>query len=93
VKLTVVLRSGNKKVTVVSNLEHYGINCDSFASRLQKMAAASTSVSEIPSGQKIEKIVSIQGDATKLLTQQLTDVFGLPSKYIEQESKIKKKGK
>lgn len=40
--MTVMQRSGNKKVTLVENLDFYGITEDEFAHTAQKVAAAST---------------------------------------------------
>ena len=42
VKLTLAQRTGNKKVTLVDNLEVYGIPASDVAHSLQKIAAAST---------------------------------------------------
>lgn len=40
--MTVMQRMGNKKVTLVENLEFYGIPSDKLAHTAQKLAAAST---------------------------------------------------
>ena len=42
VKLSLVQKMGNKKVTLVDNLECYGIPASDLAQSLQKLAAAST---------------------------------------------------
>ena len=42
VKLSLVQKMGNKKVTLVDNLECYGIPATDLAQSLQKLAAAST---------------------------------------------------
>lgn len=42
VRLSLVQKMGNKKVTLVDNLEYYGIPAADVAQSLQKMAAAST---------------------------------------------------
>lgn len=40
--MTVVQRTGNKKVTLVDNLDLYGIPAEEVAHTLQRIAAAST---------------------------------------------------
>ena len=42
VQMTVVQRTGNKKVTLVDNLDLYGIPAEEVAHTLQRIAAAST---------------------------------------------------
>ena len=40
--MTVVQRTGNKKVTLVDNLDLYGISAEEVAHMMKKIAAAST---------------------------------------------------
>ncbi len=42
VRLTLAQRTGNKKVTLIDNLDVYGIPASDVAHSLQKIAAAST---------------------------------------------------
>ena len=39
--MTIMQRTGNKKVTIVENVEFYGIPADKLAQTAQRMAAAS----------------------------------------------------
>ncbi len=46
VKLTLAQRMGNKKVTLIDNLEVYGIPANDLAQSMQKLAASSTTGEE-----------------------------------------------
>lgn len=63
--LSVATRSGNKKVTLVDNLELYGININNFAKECQHGIAASTSVSR-PAGKKFDQLL-VQGNQVRFI--------------------------
>ena len=93
IEISVGTRSGNKKVTLVHNLEILGINPEEFAHKCQVGVAASTSVSEAvnrkPAG---AKEVLVQGNQTKFISKLLLEDYKIPRKYILAHDE-KKKGK
>ncbi|EHB11035.1 Ligatin [Heterocephalus glaber] len=82
IDITLAQRSYNKKVTVVRNLEAYGLDPSSVASILQKRCQASTSVTAVP-GVKDGLQVQIQGNQIHHLGQLLLEEYGLPRKHIQ----------
>jgi translation initiation factor 2D len=89
VLMTVMQRMGNKKVTLVENLEFYGIMAEKVAHTAQKLAAASTTVESTPGSSK----VLVQGNAVNIISKLLQDEYGLPSKYIDVVDKLKQSRK
>ena len=85
VQMTVVQRAGNKKVTLVHNLELYGIPAEELAHTVQRRAAASTTVTTPP---EVVQVL-VQGNAVKTIAQVLQSEYGLPLKYIEAIDKVK----
>jgi translation initiation factor 2D len=85
VSMIVVQRAGNKKVTLVENLELYGISAEKLSHTAQRTAAASATV-EVSSGS--ERLL-VQGNAVKLLAKVLQDEYGLPLQYIIAVDKVK----
>lgn len=61
ISITVAKRSGNKKVTLVDNLEIYGINIDEVASACQRGVAASTNINRSQTPKKTDQL-QIQGN-------------------------------
>lgn len=53
-------RSGNKKVTLIDNLELYGIPIYEFAKQCQHGVAASTTISQVP-GKRSQQLL-VQGN-------------------------------
>lgn len=60
ITISVATRSGNKKVTLVDNLELFGVKVAEFAKECQHGVAASTSIST-PPGKKTEQLL-VQGN-------------------------------
>ncbi|CAO2623262.1 Eukaryotic translation initiation factor 2D [Lemmus lemmus] len=92
IDITLAHKSYNKKVTVVRNLETYGLDPCSVAAILQQRCQASTIVSPAP-GAKDSLQVQIQGDQIHHLGRLLLEKFRLPGKYIQGQEKAPKPGK
>ncbi|XP_022901149.1 eukaryotic translation initiation factor 2D [Onthophagus taurus] len=78
--MTVQRRGGNKKVTLIDNLELYGIRIGEFAKECQHGVAASTSISR-PPGKKCEELL-VQGNQVLFVYNLLIDKYNIPKKYI-----------
>ncbi|XP_002742065.2 eukaryotic translation initiation factor 2D-like [Saccoglossus kowalevskii] len=81
ITINVEKRTGNKKVTLVQNLEVFGIDPKSFARTVQVNVAASTSISPLP-GNGAGFQVLIQGNQINYVAQLLLDEFKILKKYI-----------
>ncbi|CAH3015379.1 unnamed protein product [Porites evermanni] len=83
IEIKVEQRMGNKKVTLIRNLELYGISPQEFAHNIQLKAACSTSVSQLP-GKNISPgmQVLIQGNQVAIVAKFLLDEYKIPKKYI-----------
>jgi translation initiation factor 2D len=95
ISLDVQQRGANKKVTVIRNLETYGIDLEQFASTVQKGVACSTSVGPQTGKPKCLQ-VNVQGNQINYIGQLLHDKYQLPLKYIsglEKAPKAPKKKK
>ncbi|XP_045539513.1 eukaryotic translation initiation factor 2D [Papilio machaon] len=91
IKMHVVTRSGNKKVTLVSNLESYGFRPGELAREVQLGAAASSGVTRSP-GAKADQLM-VQGDQTHFIAKLLIEKYNLPKKYLEGADKALNKKK
>ncbi|EFA12044.2 eukaryotic translation initiation factor 2D isoform X2 [Tribolium castaneum] len=80
ITLTVSQRSGNKKVTLVNNLELFGIQPTEFAKECQIGVGASTSVTR-PLGRKGDEVL-VQGNQVLFVHNLLTGKYKVPPKYI-----------
>ncbi|VVC41766.1 Hypothetical protein CINCED_3A002139 [Cinara cedri] len=90
IEMTVNNRSGNKKVTLVNNLELYGIDIIKFSKECQHGVAASTTINDIPNEQNRQ--VQIQGSQVPFVYKLLTDQYKIPVKFLRgYENHIKKK--
>ncbi|XP_058460818.1 eukaryotic translation initiation factor 2D [Malaya genurostris] len=94
IHLTTATRSGNRKVTLISNLADYGVNISEFAKAVKLGAAASTSMTEVP-GTKGEQLL-VQGNHVKFVYDLLTGTYQIPKACITglefaKDSKKKKK--
>ncbi|XP_050096110.1 eukaryotic translation initiation factor 2D [Anopheles aquasalis] len=95
VHLTTATRSGNKKVTLISNLADYGINVGEFAKAVKLGAAASTTMTEVP-GTKGEQLM-VQGNHIKFVFELLTTTYQVPKacitglEFAKEQKKKKKK--
>ena len=79
-------RSGNKKVTLIHNLDIYGIDMPEFAHKCQVGVAASTAVHEAPNkkkpgGHPVMEVL-IQGNQVAFASKLLLEEYKLPRKYI-----------
>lgn len=71
IDIHVANKAGNKKVTLVNNLEAYGINIEEFSRECQKGVAASATINQI-NGMKGSQL-QIQGNQVNFLEKILTD--------------------
>uniref|UniRef100_A0A8C6CWD8 Eukaryotic translation initiation factor 2D n=1 Tax=Moschus moschiferus TaxID=68415 RepID=A0A8C6CWD8_MOSMO len=92
IDITLAQRASNKKVTVVRNLEAYGLDPCSVAATLQQRCQASTTVTPAP-GLKDSLQVQIQGNQIHHLGRLLLEEYRLPRKYIQGLEKAPKPGK
>ncbi|XP_013783321.1 eukaryotic translation initiation factor 2D-like [Limulus polyphemus] len=81
IEIVVVQRSGNKKVTLLYNLETFGIDPTKLAHQIQVGIAASTSVG--PSVTKKGTQVLVQGNQVRYVAKLLLDEYKVPRKYIK----------
>ncbi|GJQ78855.1 hypothetical protein Trydic_g8647 [Trypoxylus dichotomus] len=84
-------RSGNKKVTLIDNLELFGIKLSEFAKECQHGVAASTSITR-PPGKKSDQLL-VQGNQILFVHNLLVNKYKIPKKYIrglENAPKVKK---
>uniref|UniRef100_A0A8C9IJ61 Eukaryotic translation initiation factor 2D n=1 Tax=Piliocolobus tephrosceles TaxID=591936 RepID=A0A8C9IJ61_9PRIM len=92
IDITLAQRASNKKVTVVRNLEAYGLDPYSVAAILQQRCQASTTVTPAP-GAKDSLQVQIQGNQVHHLGWLLLEEYQLPRKHIQGLEKAPKPGK
>lgn len=98
IKMTLATRSGNKKVTLIDNLDHFGIRLPEFAQACKVGVAASTSITQLegPNNTKRAQML-VQGNQIRFLYKLLTETYKIPPKYIsgldlaKKEKKPKKK--
>ncbi|XP_078703917.1 eukaryotic translation initiation factor 2D-like [Branchiostoma floridae x Branchiostoma belcheri] len=83
-------RSGNKKVTLIYNLEGFGIRPDAFAHLLQLRVQASTAVNPAPN-RKAGVQVMVQGNQVHTVAKLLIDEMKLPKKFVQGVEKAGKK--
>lgn len=90
IQITVAKRSGNKNVTLVKNLENYGIILTEFIKLCKQGAAASTTIVKVPSEK--QELLQIQGNQVKFVHDLLTEKYKIPPKQIN-GLQFAKKGK
>lgn len=76
IHITTATRTGNKKVTIISNLDLYGVNVPEFAKAIKIGVAASTCMTEVP-GYKTEQLL-VQGNQVKFVYDLLTQTYKIP---------------
>lgn len=81
IDITVAQRGSNKKVTIIKNLELYGLDPVSVGSLLQQRVQASFSCTVLP-GTKDKVQVQIQGNQVSQTGKLLLEHFKIPRKYI-----------
>ncbi|KAJ8720484.1 hypothetical protein PYW08_005949 [Mythimna loreyi] len=91
VRMQVATRSGNKKVTLVSNLEQFGFSLPALSHVCQTGVAASCGVTRAP-GAKADQLM-VQGDQTYFIAKLLIEKYGLPKKFVEGADKALNKKK
>ncbi|XP_032074770.1 eukaryotic translation initiation factor 2D isoform X1 [Thamnophis elegans] len=92
IDVTVAQRSANKKVTIIKNLEWYGLDPQAVASTLQQKVQASATIVAIP-GAKDRSQVQIQGNQTNHLAKLLLEDYQIPCSYIQGLKKAPKTGR
>ncbi|CAB3242161.1 unnamed protein product [Arctia plantaginis] len=91
IRMQIASRSGNKKVTLVSNLEAFGFSLPALGHVCQTGVAASCGVTRTP-GSKSDQLM-IQGDQSHFVAKLLIEKYGLPKKYVEGADKALNKKK
>jgi len=90
IEIKVEQRMGNKKVTLIRNLESYGIDPQEFAHNIQIKAATSTSVSQLPGKHTAPGMqVLVQGNQVAIVAKFLLDEYKIPKKYISGLEQLK----
>ncbi|KAM9350372.1 eukaryotic translation initiation factor 2D [Symphorus nematophorus] len=92
VDISVASRGSNKKVTLIKNLEVYGLDPAVVATALQHRVQASSVLQPIP-GSKDKVLVQIQGNQIHQVGNLLLDHYQIPRKYIQGLDKAPKGGK
>nr|XP_033773811.1 eukaryotic translation initiation factor 2D isoform X3 [Geotrypetes seraphini] len=92
IDIIVAQRASNKKVTLIKNLELYGLDPHSVAAVLQQRVQASATVTALP-GSKDRAQVQIQGNQVTALGKLLLEEYSLPRKYIQGLEKAPKSNK
>uniref|UniRef100_A0A8C9VN95 Eukaryotic translation initiation factor 2D n=1 Tax=Scleropages formosus TaxID=113540 RepID=A0A8C9VN95_SCLFO len=80
------------QVTLIKNLELYGIDPAAMATTLQHRVQASTVLNPVP-GSKDRVLVQIQGNQVQQVGSILLDQYQIPRKYIQGLEKGQKPGK
>lgn len=81
ISMKVETRTGNKKVTIIDNIELFGISISEFAKECQHGVSASASISR-PPGKKSDQLM-VQGNQVLFVHHLLTDKYKIPVKYIK----------
>ncbi|KAM4048406.1 eukaryotic translation initiation factor 2D [Anomaloglossus baeobatrachus] len=92
IDVSVAQRASNKKVTMIRNLELYGLDPSSFASQIQQRVQASATCTPIP-GAKDRVQVQIQGNQLSHIGKVLLEHFKIPRKYVHGLELSAKSGK
>uniref|UniRef100_H3DKM1 Eukaryotic translation initiation factor 2D n=1 Tax=Tetraodon nigroviridis TaxID=99883 RepID=H3DKM1_TETNG len=92
IDISVASRGSNKKVTLIKNLEVYGLDPAVVATALQHRVQASTLLQPLP-GSKDKVSVQIQGNQIHQAGNLLLDHYKIPRKYIQGLEKANKGGK
>ncbi|XP_066481507.1 eukaryotic translation initiation factor 2D [Tiliqua scincoides] len=82
IDISIAQRSSNKKVTIIKNLELYGLDPQGVANVLQQKVQASANVAPLP-GAKDRVQVQIQGNQIHHLAKLLLEDYLIPRKYIQ----------
>ncbi|XP_014230139.1 eukaryotic translation initiation factor 2D [Trichogramma pretiosum] len=80
IDITVATRSGNKKVTLINNLEVYGIKLDEFSKECQGIGASAT-ITDVP-GKKTPSVL-VQGNQVLYVYKLLTEKYNINKNHIK----------
>ncbi|XP_055905983.1 eukaryotic translation initiation factor 2D [Eupeodes corollae] len=80
IQMSLATRSGNKKVTLVSNIECYGIILPEFIKLCKQGAAASTTIVKVPNQNR--EMLQVQGNQVRFIFNLLTETYKIPPKNI-----------
>ncbi|CAH2220950.1 eukaryotic translation initiation factor 2D [Pelobates cultripes] len=92
IDISVAQRGSNKKVTMIKNLELYGMDPSTIANLLQQRVQASATCTPLP-GAKDRVQVQIQGNQVLNVGRLLIDDFKIPRKYVNGLDLATKPGK
>ncbi|XP_067863638.1 eukaryotic translation initiation factor 2D [Heptranchias perlo] len=92
ISIDVAQRASNKKVTLIKNLEVYGLDPQIVGNALQLRAQASVTMNQVP-GTKDKILLQVQGNQVNHIAKLLTEEYRIPPKYIEGLNKAPKPGK
>lgn len=80
IQISTATRMGNKKVTLISNLEAYGINISEFSKACKVGVQASTAITKVP-GTSVNQF-QIQGNHVRFIYNMLTDQYQIAKSNI-----------
>ncbi|XP_041701092.2 eukaryotic translation initiation factor 2D [Coregonus clupeaformis] len=93
IDISVASRGANKKVTMIKNLEVYGLDPMAVSVALQRRVQASSALNPVP-GSKDRVLVQIQGNQVQQVCKLLLDKYQIPCKYIQGlDNKVQKPGR
>nr|XP_006628528.1 PREDICTED: eukaryotic translation initiation factor 2D [Lepisosteus oculatus] len=92
IDITVASRGSNKKVTLIKNLEAYGLDPHDVATQLQHWVQASSGINPLP-GSKDKVQVQIQGNQIARVGKLLLEDYKIPRKFIQGLDKVPKPSK
>lgn len=92
IDITIASRGSNKKVTMIKNLEAFGLDPAVVADTLQHQVQASCVLQDSP-GAKNRVLVQIQGNQVQQVGKLLLDRYQIPRKYVQGLEKAPKPGK
>ncbi|KAJ8679495.1 hypothetical protein QAD02_015282 [Eretmocerus hayati] len=80
IDITVATRSGNKKVTLINNLETFGIKLEEFSKECQGIGASAT-ITDVP-GKKTPSVL-VQGNQVIYVYKLLTEKYRIHKNHIK----------
>lgn len=80
IQITTANRSGNKKVTLIENLDAFGVNIAEFSKAIKVGVAASVTMTKAPGTNKDQFLV--QGNHVKFVYDLLSDTYKIPKSCI-----------
>ncbi|XP_058805254.1 eukaryotic translation initiation factor 2D [Phymastichus coffea] len=80
IDITVATRSGNKKVTLINNLETFGIKLEEFSKECQGIGASAT-ITDVP-GKKTLSVL-VQGNQVLYVYKLLTEKYRISKNHIK----------